>query len=67
VVDNSKSLADVFVGREIMLNVGRLCGALFGFIVLSFADFPLLLLSQGAFLLAYPLILELKRKKLASI
>lgn len=64
-VDNSKDLASTMVGREFMLNLGRLSGVLLGwFIVVSFS-IETALLAEGLLLLLYIPIFENRKKKLA--
>lgn len=64
-VDNSKSLTGTMIGREYMLNLGRLSGTLFGFLIMSFSDIRLALVIQGAVLLLYLPLFEKKKEKLA--
>ncbi len=66
VVDNSKSLVESMVGREIFLNLGRLCGGILGWLVLLRADISTVLLLQGLFLFAYVPIFENRKRKLSS-
>ncbi|MCI0504097.1 MFS transporter [Candidatus Micrarchaeota archaeon] len=65
-VDNSKSLANTMVGREYMLNLGRLSGTLFGFLIIAYSDIRTALIIQGAILLIYVPLFERKKKKLQS-
>jgi hypothetical protein len=63
-VDNTKRVADTMVGREFMLNMGRLAGALAGYVLFVMFSIEAVLLFQGlAFLLYLPLF-ESKKKKL---
>ncbi|MFH0884430.1 MAG: MFS transporter [Candidatus Micrarchaeota archaeon] len=64
-VDNSKSLTDTMVGREFMLNLGRLAGVLVGYAALAYADIRLALLLQGAALLLFIPIFNSRKGKLA--
>ncbi len=66
VVDNSKSLVESMVGREIFLNLGRLCGGLLGYLVLLQTDISTVLLLQGLLLFAYVPIFENRKMKLSS-
>lgn len=63
-VDNSKSLVDTMVGRELMLLVGRLAGAAVGYVILVYTSIQTVLLFQGLALLLYIPLFEWKRKKL---
>ena len=68
VVDNSKDLAGTMIGREYMLNFGRICGAILGFALLFYFDISFVVLINGlTMLVAYPLAFELKKRKLARI
>lgn len=66
VVDNSKSLPDSIVGREILLNLGRLVGCLLGFAIALWGGVSGALLFQGVVMLLYAAIFESKKKKLSS-
>jgi predicted MFS family arabinose efflux permease len=63
-VDNSKNLADTMAGREYMLNMGRLAGAIIGYMLFVEYGIETALLFQGLAFLLYLPIFELKRKKL---
>ena len=63
-VDNSKSLPEAMLGRELMLNAGRLAGALAGYAVFVYSDIRAALLFQGLLLFLYVPIFENRRKKL---
>jgi MFS family permease len=63
-VDNTKSLVDLMVGREMMLNAGRLAGALFGYFLFVNFDIRAVLLVQGLALLLYIPVFENRKKKL---
>jgi predicted MFS family arabinose efflux permease len=64
-VDNTKSrIVDSMVGREFMLNFGRLAGALLGCLVFVFSDIQTVLLLEGIALLAYIPIFENRKRKL---
>jgi MFS family permease len=65
-VDNSLSLTETMVGREYMLNLGRLAGTLLGFFIIAFSDIRMALIIQGAILLIYVPLFERKKKKLQS-
>jgi hypothetical protein len=64
-VDNSKHLASTMVGREIMLNLGRICGLLFAHFILVHYSIGYVLLAQGIALLLYIPVFENRRSKLA--
>jgi hypothetical protein len=66
VVDNSKSLVESMVGRELYLNLGRLCGGLLGYLLLISTDIQTVLLLQGVMLLAYIPVFENRKRKLSS-
>jgi hypothetical protein len=63
-VDNSKSLVDVMVGRELLLNLGKLAGALAGYVIFVMFDIRAVLLFQGLVLLLYIPIFENRKRKL---
>jgi hypothetical protein len=63
-VDNSKSLVNTMIGREFILNLGRLAGALLAYLVFIFTDIRVVLLLQGLALLIYVPLFEHKKKKL---
>jgi MFS family permease len=63
-VDNSKSLVDVMVGRELVLNIGRLAGTLAGYAVFVMFDIRAALLFQGLILLLYIPVFENRKRKL---
>jgi len=65
-VDNTKSLTETMVGREYMLNMGRLAGTLMGFLIMSIFDIRTALVIQGLILLLYIPLFERKKKKLGS-
>jgi MFS family permease len=64
-VDNTKSLTETMVGREWMLNVGRLAGALAGYLLFLATDIRTVLLLQGISLLLYIPLFENRKRKLA--
>jgi len=65
-VDNTRSkIVDSMVGREFMLNSGRLAGALFGYLVFVYSDIQTVLLLEGIVLLAYIPVFENRKRKLA--
>ena len=66
-VDNSKNLTETMVGREIMLNLGRLAAVLIGFLLTLFVGIRAMLLLQTLAAAVYIPIFELKKKKLNSI
>ncbi len=66
VVDNSKSLVESMVGREVFLNLGRLCGGILGYYLLLNSDIRTVLLVQGLVLLLYVPVFENRKKKLKS-
>ncbi|MFH0738058.1 MAG: MFS transporter [Candidatus Micrarchaeota archaeon] len=63
-VDNSKDLASTMVGREIMLNLGRLSGILAAHLIIVNYSIQAALLFQGAALLLYIPIFENRKHKL---
>ena len=63
-VDNSKNLASTMVGREIMLNLGRLSGVIFGYVILISISIEAALIAQGLVLLLYIPLFENRKKKL---
>ena len=64
VVDNSKDLQASMVGREIMLNTGRLAGVMAGCLALLFVDLKAVLFLQGLALFLYIPVFENRKKKL---
>ncbi len=66
VVDNSKSLVESMVGRELFLGLGRLCGGLIGYFILLRTDIATVLLVQGLLLLLYIPVFENRKAKLSS-
>lgn len=68
VVDNSKNLVNSMIGRELMLNLGRGLGAIFVFLILFKYDLSYALFAEGVIMLVlYPLVFEIKKKKLEKI
>ena len=67
VVDNSKSLVNSMLGREILLNFGAIISSFIAFVLLSYFDISFVLILNGIVLLLYPLAFELKKRKLAKI
>jgi hypothetical protein len=65
-VDNTKSLTDTMLGREYMLNLGRLAGTLLGFFIVAFADIRMAIVVQGVLMLLYVPIFERKKARLES-
>src|SRR3989338_5785158 len=65
VVDNSKSLVNSMLGREILLNFGAIVSSLIAFVLLSYFDISFVLTLNGIVLLLYQLAFELKKRKLA--
>ncbi len=63
-VDNTKRLSDTMVGREFMLNLGRLAGAFTGYIIFMVSDIRTALLLQALFLLLYIPVFEIDKKML---
>ena len=64
IVDNSKSLVDSMAGREIMLNIGRITGGIFGWVVLLYSDLGTVLIIQGATAFLYIAALEMQKGKI---
>jgi MFS family permease len=64
-VDNSKSILDSMVGREYMLNLGRLVGSIITFLVFLFYGLQGVLVFQGISMLLYIPVFENRKKKLA--
>lgn len=65
VMDNSRSTADSMVGREFMLNIGRVAGVITGIIAIFMFDMRAVLFVEGLALLVYIPIFENRKKKLA--
>lgn len=63
-VDNAKSLADTMIAREFMLGLGRLAGAVAGFVVLFYSNIQTVLLLEGVAMLAYVPLFENRKRKL---
>ena len=67
-IDNSKNLVKTIVGREYVLNIGRVSGALAGFFLLYYFDISAMMLFNGiALLVLFPLAFEHKKKGLEKI
>jgi len=64
VVDNSKSIVSSMVGREFMLNLGRIAGVMVGIILVQVADLNVVMMVEGAALLLYIPIFENRKNKL---
>jgi MFS family permease len=64
-VDNSGSMLDSMVGREYMLNLGRLVGSIIAYAVYLFSGFHGVLLFQGLSMLLYLPVFENRKGKLA--
>ena len=68
IVDNSKNLVETMVGREFMLNVGRIFGSVVAFVLMFYFDISFVLLLFGTIMMVgYPLAFELKKRKLGKI
>ena len=68
IVDNSKNLVETMVGREFMLNAGRISGAVFAFALMFYYDISVVLFINGLILMVgYPLAFEFKKGKLKSV
>ncbi len=63
-VDNTKRLSDTMVGREFMLNLGRLSGAFCGYAIFMTFDIRTALLVQAVFLLLYLPVFQVDKKLL---
>lgn len=61
-MDNQRHMEKSMVGREFLLNLGRIIGMLTVIIFILFASIHFSLIALGAVLMAYPLIIELKKK-----
>jgi MFS family permease len=64
-VDNSTSMVETMIGREIMLDIGRVVAVLFGFALILLFDIRAMLLMQTVAAALYIPIFELKKRKLA--
>lgn len=64
VVDNSRSLVESMAGRELMLNIGRLSGGLFGWALLVYSNIETVLMVQGFIVFLYIAALELENGKI---
>ncbi len=64
VVDNSKSIISSMVGREFMLNLGRIAGVMVGVVIVQFADLNMVMIVEGAAMLLYIPIFENRKNKL---
>lgn len=64
--DNSKSMLDSMVGREYLLNFGRLMGTLLGYAVLVAYGMGAVLILEGAAMLLYIPLFENRKPKMAS-
>lgn len=62
IADTRKDLADVMVGRELILNIGRILGVAAVFVCTVFFDIYLSLAFLGFVVLLYPVVIEFKRK-----
>jgi len=65
ITDTKKDIADVMVGRELLLNAGRVIGLASVFICTLFYDIYLSLAFLGLVILLYPVVVELKRKHIS--
>ncbi len=63
-VDNSMNIVDTMVGREIMLNLGRVVAAVAGFALIVLFDIRAMLLVQTLAAALYIPVFELKKRKL---
>lgn len=63
-LDNTSSLVDMMIGREMILNIGRICGTLFGLMIFIFTDIQTVILVQGILILLYIPVFENRKKKL---
>jgi len=68
IMDSRKNIADFMVGRELLLNLGRIIGVAIVFAcTLLFSNIHLSLVFLGLVILLYPVVIELKRKHLSVI
>lgn len=68
VIDNSRDLPNTMVGREFVLNSGRVAGAVLGTVLTFYYDVSFALFAGGIIMLfAYPFAFEIKKRKLFSI
>ena len=63
IADNKRDMLRIMVGREWILNAGRVVGIFITlFCTISLSNMPLSLGVLGAIILAYPVVIELKKK-----
>lgn len=68
ITDTKKDLANVMIGRELILNVGRIFGVASVFVcTVAFSNIYISLAFLGLIILLYPFVIELKRKHLSVI
>lgn len=67
IVDNSKNLFHAMVGREWLLSLGRITGVATALIIATTVGISESLLFCGGIVLLYPLVFELKKRKLRRI
>jgi len=63
-LDNTSSLVDMMIGREMILNIGRICGTIFGLMVFILTDIQTVILMQAIIILLYIPVFENRKKKL---
>lgn len=63
-LDNSPSIVNLMMGREMLLNIGRICGTVLGLIVFIYTDIQTVILMQGVIILLYIPIFENRKRKL---
>ncbi|MBI5046520.1 MFS transporter [Candidatus Micrarchaeota archaeon] len=67
-VDNTTGIEKSMFGREFILNIGRIGGAVFAYVALFFVDLKIVMAFMGVVLVvAYPIAFEFKKKKLKLI
>ena len=64
IVDNSRSLVNTMAGRELILNISRVLGGIFGWLVLVYSNLETVLMIQGAVVFLYIVALEKQNGKI---